>query len=461
MACNFLPWYHEKVLLSTKTLRKGRKKVKLKIAAIVSPPAAKYMESMLPELAPYCTLALLEAAGVQEARALYEDCTGRYDAVVFSGRVYMAYATRNNFCAGAPCYTLDNLVFDLASVLHTLLLKDRNFDFSRVSIDMLFARDRENWAKLFPADQMPHCIDESFIPLLAIDEFNSALLPQRVLDWHTALYRAGETDLVLTCHGSITRNLEAAGVPYVYLAPAREYVVNFFLQIVGTLTMRHAEDPPVGVIILSPRTEAVESAPLARAGEALAAYAQASGAALTYAHQEGKLELHMQFGELSRLTERFTSAPFMETMGQAIREGLTVGIGTGKTLFQARLNAASALAISGLTDRIYYVSHDGRISGPLGYVRAAYALEPDPALIRLSKQCGVDHLTLQQMDAFARAAGKNTVSTQELAQFMGVSRRTANRLLSKLVSGGGAEAYVEGAVGGRGRPRNRYRLLFL
>lgn len=435
--------------------------MKLKIAAIFSPPAVKYMEELLPELNPYCDMTLLEASGMREARALFEERGRSFDAVVFSGRIYMAFATRNNYSSDLPCYAFDEFVYDLTPILYNLVLNDRDFDFSRVSVDFMDIWDSTGCRKLFPADQMPFCMDEGFIPFLSVDEINAYALTQKVLNWHLELYRAGKTRLAITCHGAITRQLEEADVPYMYIAPSREYVVNFFMQIISSLTMRLAEDQLLGVVALRCNSEDEKAGLIARCSEAIATFARANGFDFSFAREVGKLEFITWFRELSQITQEFRTAPFEDLLGPETQGRYRIGIGTGNTLFQAKMNAANAVSISGATGRIYYVSYDGKVSGPLGKTQTRYELLPDEQLIELSKKYGVDHLSLQQMLAFSHMAGKSVVTAQELAQFMDVSRRTANRLLTKLVGAGGAEIYAENAQGSKGRPRNQYHLLFV
>lgn len=434
--------------------------MKLQIAAIFSPPAVGYMKEILPELNPYCDVALLEASSMREARALFDANAQQYDAVVFSGRIYMVYATRNSYSAAVPCFSFDEMVYDLMPALYRLMLNDRQFDFSRVSVDFLDARDTVGVKKLFPENQLPFGLDEGFTPFLAVDDVNGELLTKKVLDWHLALYRAEKTALAITCHGAITPELEAAGVPYLYIAPSRETIINFFMQIINSLSLRFAQDQLLGVVILRCGTQGEKDGLIARCSEAITAFARLNACDFTFARDVGRMELIMRYKELSFVTQGFQAMPFGELLGNEVNCGLRVGVGTGNTLFQARNNAANALSTSGVTGKTYYVSYDGKLTGPLGQAHSEYELQPDAGLIGLSQDCGVDPLSLQQMRAFTKMAGKSVVTAQELAPFMGISRRTASRLLTKLANGGGAEIYAQNAPGGKGRPRNSYRLLF-
>lgn len=434
--------------------------MKFNIAAIVSPTIWAFMHEILPDLNSYCNITLLEAGSNLRARELYQQCGQEFDAIVFSGHLYQMYATQNRD-EQTPCFSFDTMAADLTSILYQQLLKNRNFDFSRMSIDILpFVDAQKSYTRLFPAQQKPYTLDKSFKSYFDWDSDYGELLTRKILEWHLALYRSGQTDLAVTRFGAIVHDLEAAGVPYVYMLPSKEYISNFILQIVNILTTKAAEEQLVGVVVIECAADDNETSGhlLAKCNEAIAYHALLNGYDFSFTQHQQKLEIVTRHKELSEITSGFSVVPFRELIPHEVRENMFMGLGTGRTQFQARLNAGRALDMAEVADCVFYVSHQGRSSGPLGLKNEEYEARPDEWLFEQSSKLGVDHLVLQKMLACGKVSGSNIMTAHELAEFMGVTRRSASRILNKVVAAGGARIYAENPSGRKGRPTIQYEL---
>ena len=434
--------------------------MKFKIAAIVSPTIWAFMHEILPDLNSYCNITLLEAANNLRARELYQQYGQKFDAIVFSGHLYQMYATQNHDEL-APCFSFDTMAADLTSILYRQLLENRNFDFSRMSIDILpFADAQKSYIRLFPEQQKPYMLDKSFKQYFDLGSDYGSRLTQKVKEWHLSLHHSGKTDLAVTRFGGIVQDLEAAGVPYVYMLPSKEYISNFILQIVNILTTKAAEEQLVAVAVIQCAAEDNETSGhlLAKCNEIIAHHARLNGYDFSFTQYQQKLEIVTRHKELSEITNGFSVIPFQDLVPYEIRETMFMGLGTGRTQFQARLNASRALDMAEAADCVFYVSHQGRFAGPLGVQNAEYESRPDEWLLEQSAKLGVDHLVLQKMLAYGKVAGSNIMTAHELAEFMGVTRRSASRILNKVMNAGGARIYAENAGGKKGRPTIQYEL---
>jgi predicted ArsR family transcriptional regulator len=67
-------------------------------------------------------------------------------------------------------------------------------------------------------------------------------------------------------------------------------------------------------------------------------------------------------------------------------------------------------------------------------------------------------VSLQKIVSYTRMSRSARVSADELARHLGITLRSANRLLSKIEANGGASCYIESLKGGRGRPKKCYNL---
>lgn len=440
--------------------------MKLNIGLIVSEPLREITEQLLPELYPYCAARVMIAADTPQARQFYQDHINRFDAFIFSGRMFLLYATRGVLNTAKPCYCIDDFAADSKTIFLKLLLENREFDFSRVSIDVVSDDAAPmDLLELLPAGQMPHRLGVRFSDYFSNAENlseNIETLNRLMLDGHIRLYREGKTDLAITRFGVIAPALKKAGVPCVYMLPTKEYIFNLVLQVVNSLGIKYAEDRMTSAILIraggSDREEIKRT--VAACAKGLASLARTGGYDLAVFIHRDWLEAVTNLKDLSKMTRGFTCAEFVREIGMC--GDVIVGLGSGVSIFQARLNAASAANISGARGkRTYYVGHNNNVIGPLGSGAREYVRTPGDELLALAERFGLDHVRLQKVVSFARLKNTNTATTDEFAAFMDVTVRTANRILGKISEAGGARVYEENIGGGKGRPKKHYELLFL
>jgi hypothetical protein len=433
----------------------------MSIGFIVSAPFSPYMESVVAELASYCDIRFLVADDNEKAFALYRQFVQQVDCFIASGiLLYFAVKTRVPDLE-KPFYFLDDQKGDLKDVFLHLLLADRNFDFSRVFVD--FAYERNDYLGIrewLPREEWPYFgeIDDREIESYEqVDEICRAIGKR-----HYDLHRAGLIDLSLTRVGLLAREFERDHVPYQYVYPGRDYIVNFFLQLINAFNSRKTEDNILGSIALVFEREAgtAFAALAAKANEILASYVMRHGYDFTIQKEDDRIIILTRRKDIADITEDFTSCGFKAYIEGAIGRKIAMGLGTGNNFFQARLNSIKAAELSrARSGRLFFISELDRLTGPIGSETTdEFSSKPSPELLDWSRRLHVDHMSLQKIVAYARVSHSTRISAVELARHLGITLRGANRLLSKIEANGGATCYHENLSGGRGRPRKHYIL---
>lgn len=305
------------------------------IGFIVPELLVAFAKSLTRELAPSCTLRILPARRAGDAAALYRGHLDEVDCFAVAGQTLYGDILREEPTPAKPCHVMDERKGDIKEALLKLLLRDRALDLTRVYID--FAAPLNNFLglkELLPRDRSPR-----FAAFTLQDPFR---LEERILAEHLDLHARGEVDISVTGFAGIARDLEAAGIPFMFLNPSREYAIHFFMRI-----------------------------------------ADAAGRPAEGADHAG--------------------APAPEVTG-------TVS---------------------------------------------------DERLIALSRAYHVDSASLRKIIACAQRSDAPAISTDDLAAFMGIAKRSAGRLLNKLEEHGGATCHLRKLSGGRGRPEKFYALTFL
>lgn len=140
---------------------------------------------------------------------------------------------------------------------------------------------------------------------------------------------------------------------------------------------------------------------------------------------------------------------------------VSVGIGNGDNVAAARKNALLALlrAKEIQKNSAYVMLSDGQYIGPIySLSEIKVPNKEDHRLVMLAKLLDLSTETVCRLHAFAARCQNTTFTTKELASEMGISRRSADRLVEKLELAG--KATVEGyhVMGQKGRPSRAIKL---
>lgn len=442
--------------------------MKLNIALMITPPLHDLVMEILPELNNYCRVTVLTARSTEDAYALYMENWQTQDVFIFTGKILMLPAMKRvPEEAKRPYYGFDDMTGDIQDMILKLVLEDRNFDFSRTFIDVAAKENNYHGLReLLPPDQWPYCLDETFPDTtILISERGVDQLIEAVLHRHIELHEEGLIDLSITRFGLIVEELAARGLPYVYILPTREYIINFFIQVINSMNPRRTEEPLISVISLSfpGVTGRARNELMAQSAELVMKLATAHGLDFTLALERDTLAIITHHGDLTRLSRDFTDDGFRDHLVPAgIR--VHIGLGSGPSIFQAKRNSFNALEISRHnSEKIYHVTEDNLVVGPLGPGRAdpAFTRTPDEDTLHIAENLKLDPVILQKIMAFAKLGNAGSITADELADYLGVTVRTANRILTRILAAGGARVYQENLSGGRGRPKKYYELTFL
>ena len=431
--------------------------MRIRIGFILSSPLLPYMKDIEPELKPYCDIVFLVAKENKDACSLYDAHIDEVDCFILSGKVlyYSLMTSRSDLIK--PAYGLDDQKGDLKDVLVKLLFSRRDMDFSRVFVD--FATEQNDFLglkELIPPDQWPYFglfNEKSFENVEDIERYCSELTQR-----HIELNRSGKIDLSLTRFGLAARELEANGVPYIYVFPSREYTVNFFLQIANAFNSRKTQDNTLGCMAIDLEGEPQAGELLPALNDLLSAYIRKYAYDITIQQDGRKIIIFTRYRDMSRMTLDFTECELKDYIERIIGLRIFLGLGTGSNFYQAKLNAIKAAEISSSrSGAVFYINEADIVVGPLSpRSKDEFRGLPSQELLDWSRVLNVDHINLQKIIAYTKIKQSTKISAYELAGFLDITVRSASRLLNKLEDGGGAQSYSENLKGGRGRPKKYY-----
>lgn len=368
------------------------------------------------------------------------------DACLFANQVSFEYAKRAGALrAPATCVPLNG-----SALFATLLRASRDSgpDLTRVSVDILTRSDIEDaFAELgLPASQV-HVRE---------DPANAATLAA----FHERLWQRGQTSAAITCLDSVAQRLASAGVPALTVRPtgtAIRAALRTATLLGGQRRLDEAQLAVAVVEVPTLRETPRRGAPRQSREELrltvhrfLLQEAQRMQATVNPLGDHSFLVTATR-GSLAAATEGFRVPPFTDRARTELGLAVEVGVGLGRTAQDAEAHARSALARA----------HSGNSVRGFALDREGHALLPaprQPLQQPVSRPRGQETLA-RLADKLSSVEGALVVDAEMAGKLLGVTSRTARRLLHTLVEEGLAWPLPPSRIPQPGRPRQYYRLV--
>ncbi|MDS1271492.1 transcriptional regulator [Lipingzhangella sp. LS1_29] len=388
--------------------------------------------------------------------AAYRDEQEATDKVVRLGSSIDAYLFASpvpyEFARKAGVLTMPATYVPLGGAsLHEALLRgtlDGRYDPTRASLDVL---SRTDVVEAYSEVDLP--VDEIHVH----EELGSTTA---LTSFHEGLWRRNVTSTAVTCVRGVAERLEAIGVPTLRLRPTSAGVRSA-LQTAGLLGAHHRlEEAQLGVVIVDVptlRDAARRATPRYWRDELRLALQRML---LQEAHRinatahpidDHTFMVTATRGSLASATEGFRQPPFIERIRSELGVAIEVGIGMGRTTQDAEAHARSALNRAQATRQSFAVDREGRSLVPAQ---------------RAPARQGSDQLRTKGRETLLRLAEKISeedaplvVDAEAAGRMLGVTPRTARRLLRTLVEEGLAWPLPPNRTLQPGRPRQLYRLI--
>jgi hypothetical protein len=318
--------------------------------------------------------------------------------------------------------------------------------------------------------EVEECFEELDINVNKLFIYDNSLEQDidRLILYHDDLWQSKKIDVAITCVGSVYEQLKLLNVPAARIRPTRVSVRNSLQQVLleGKSLRQHDAQIAVGIINLSNMykgdhlTEYQMQRRILALQNILVDYGEASqsiikwpdGKEVKFITTRGALQFENSESKEMKLLKKI----FSKTEVKA-----SLGIGIGRTANEAETHAREALmkATENQSDW-FVVENDGTVRGPIGnQLQLTYSLRnDDEEMLGLAKKANVSSATINRIFSFCKAHGKNTVTTVELANGLGITPRSARRILSKLEQVDLAIVTGEEQPVNRGRPRQVYSL---
>lgn len=298
-----------------------------------------------------------------------------------------------------------------------------------------------------------------------IKAYESPESAREFLDFHHRLYAAGTTTGAVTTVPTVDAALRRAGVPTLKMTPTLATLRTALNTAILMGSGAKLEESRIVIIIVRPPASASTTQP----------------SPSNYWYQATRLSLHRELlqeartldaavvprdehsflivttmGSLRLATEDLVVAPFLGPVSRELGLQLEIGIGLGRTTREAEVNAQSAVEMAaGDSGRTAFLVGPDEVTLQLTANRTATA--PVTASAKDPKSATMLTHLIQRLDT--QSNGERVVDAERVAELLGVTLRSARRMLQNFEAEGLAWQMPPVRTSKVGRPPRPYQLL--
>lgn len=406
-----------------------------------------------------CELTFFTYKKLDEIKQIYTETQFLFDGIVMN---YLAFLSleKEGIEFQTPTFSYMPSESDFFRTLFKVSTSFKDLDFSRVCFDYIGYPDFFNELEIvFSERQFPYVIECELS-----DQMYEILLQK-----HLELNKAGKIDLSITSFSNILDELTKLGIKTVHLNASLKTILETFetaiteiehrrltenLIVIGHLSSDSFELSDDGMNDLELNQMLVHTS--------LLSFSKEKSVPLIIQRNNLSFDVITSQKDLKTMTNDFTSDLLLDYLKEQLPFNINIGWGIGKTLYEARKKAHDA---NKKANADYYksilITDDDQIIEPLGDKSSfKYLNSVNRGLHVLSERLDISSLQLQKILSVISNINSNELSSEDISFHLGITIRSANRMLNKLEEKGVATAIDIKQEKLRGRPKKIYKIDF-
>ncbi|AXI00581.1 HTH domain-containing protein [Sporosarcina sp. PTS2304] len=289
----------------------------------------------------------------------------------------------------------------------------------------------------------------SIIKKPAMYELNAETDLQTVVNFHVSHYNSGQTKMAVTSVHAVYDQLQKIGIPAFRMIDPVSNILRALEHTAQQAQLQKSEATKIAVGLLKIYQPAeFASDTIERLATFLHAQTVQEDDTFLLYTTVGSVEFALQTEEFIQLIDSLS--PISALM-----------FGSGQTIVEASTNASSALELSRQSKNsgIYMLDEKKRLHGPLPTGMPAISMKiEEPHLLEISSNTTLSPAVISKLIQFNQFRQAAPFSANDLANYLGVSRRTAERTIKKLSDCEFIKTVGEEMTYAQGRPRSIYEL---
>ena len=362
------------------------------------------------------------------------------DALLFSGSLPYFYSKKLLDNLPIPAVYLQQDETALAITLLQLSAHNQQ-ELSRVSIDV-----REQSYIEHVLNDLDRSVELPFVHLLKDDEKITT-----ITSYHQTLSLQGKTDMAITSVHAVFEQLQQQNIPACKMIDPESTILRSIEQAKQQALLQKSNSAQIAVGIVNsifPRQNIETS--IAK----IASIMQAR-----WSVHDGDFTLYTSMGNIESAIK---NKEFLSTF-QSLATKVNMAFGCGESIIDATENANFALNLIQQSDGhcFYILDSNKRLHGPFPQSDVAIEMKTtEPALVEMAEKTKLSPANISKLMQYSLMRQTKQFTANDLALYLEVSRRTAERTLKKLVDYKYATVIGEEMTYRQGRPRALYEFNF-
>lgn len=398
----------------------------IKLAILTPKNSSEKIKNSLKEIT--CEIKYIFYNNLYDLEELYLKNAQKYDGIITSGPIGYEII-KNSVELFTPLYHFDISKGDLYKYLFNILKENPKIDFSRVYIDFISPEKKEYWFKdIFKKEEEP---------IFYQINFSNKNLYETLKNNYINLKKEKKIDIVLTRISNMVNFLKSEKISFDFLFPSEENIKNTVLEVIKDIKILKSEKKQIifGKLLFDKISIYIEEE----------------------IHSISKnciIKILDKNIEILMLYEDFINSNIALNLKKKFRNNFLSGWGKGNNINEARHNAEKSYIKNKETNTevIYLVSTNSEII--LSEINAKK--KKNIEIIEKLKELNITKQNSEKLIELFKNQEK--VSCANLANYLNISERTANRLLLKLEENSLAISNLIKI--NRGRPKKIYTFSF-
>lgn len=431
----------------------------IKIGLIGSTTLIKRISEKKHILPKDCKVSLLPYQKVSEIVDVFNNNLHKVDGYILGGELVNVKITPE-MQKLKLCRTLTVTNEALYSLLLKIVAETGSADFSRIYIDFLTTGNNFMGLKeILPKENFP----KNFQAEITDNVYNM------VLNQHKKLVQENAIDISITRLGNIENEIAALGVKTYYLSPTEKQVIEAIDKILLAIKATKFDDNLIAVADISLNSSSKtsysfnfeEEMKLLNLNKCLLEYENSKSLPNSISRTSNHFELIISKKIFNKITNEMSCDELLDYLRNNGCK-VNIGWGIGGTLAEARRRAKNAnIEASRLTEESSFLLNElDQLLGPLGNIfknelpgsNKEWWTVPPKSFV------GISDTTILKLSRVMSQLNKKILSSEEVASHLGITLRSANRLLNKLCESGGAVVKIQSSEKLVGRPRKLYEI---
>ena len=398
----------------------------IKLAILTPKNSSEKIKNSLKEIT--CEIKYIFYNNLYDLEELYLKNAQKYDGIITCGPIGYEII-KNSVELFTPLYHFDISKGDLYKYLFNILKENPKIDFSRVYIDFISPEKKEYWFKdIFKKEEEP---------IFYQINFSNKNLYETLKNNYINLKKEKKIDIVLTRISNMVNFLKSEKISFDFLFPSEENIKNTVLEVIKDIKILKSEKKQIifGKLLFDKISIDIEEE----------------------IHSISKnciIKILDKNIEILMLYEDFINSNIALNLKKKFRNNFLSGWGKGNNINEARHNAEKSYIKNKETNTevIYLVSTNSETI--LSEINAKK--KKNIEIIEKLKKLNITKQNSEKLIELFKNQEK--VSCANLADYLNISERTANRLLLKLEENSLAISNLIKI--NRGRPKKIYTFSF-